>query len=314
MKELKDRLDSSCVDFTDETSDEFQESVALCEEGLLEQFLEEGTLNLSCIPKLIRKRRIYPCFFGSALKLEGVEEFLKAFKKYTEPGEYSEEFGARAFKIARDESGNRLTYVKVTGGVLRARMELEDVHEGWQEKVNQIRVYSGSRYETVNEAPAGMVCALTGLTKTYPGEGLGIEQKGKRPVLEPVLTYQIQLPDGMDAAVMLPKLRQLEEEEPELHIVWKEELQEIQAQVMGEVQIEILQSLIEERFGVKVTFGTGNIVYKETITTAVEGVGHFEPLRHYAEVHLWLEPGETGSGLIPTAARMHWTRTGRDWL
>lgn len=296
LKELKDRLDSSCVDFTDETSDEFQESVALCEEGLLEQFLEEGTLNLSCIPKLIRKRRIYPCFFGSALKLEGVEEFLKAFKKYTEPGEYSEEFGARAFKIARDESGNRLTYVKVTGGVLRARMELEDVHEGWQEKVNQIRVYSGSRYETVNEAPAGMVCALTGLTKTYPGEGLGIEQKGKRPVLEPVLTYQIQLPDGMDAAVMLPKLRQLEEEEPELHIVWKEELQEIQAQVMGEVQIEILQSLIEERFGVKVTFGTGNIVYKETITTAVEGVGHFEPLRHYAEVHLWLEPGETGSG------------------
>lgn len=296
LEELQTRLESSCVDFSNEASDGFLENIALCEDGLLEQFLEEGTLDLSCIPRLIRERKIYPCFFGSALKLGGVEEFLNAFKKYIEPGRYSDEFGARVFKIARDESGNRLTYVKVTGGVLRARMELEDVHEGWQEKVNQIRVYSGSRYETVNEAPAGMVCALTGLTKTYPGEGLGIEQKGKRPVLEPVLTYQIQLPDGVDAAVMLPKLRQLEEEEPELHIVWKEELQEIQAQVMGEVQIEILQNLIEERFGVKVTFGTGNIVYKETIATAVEGVGHFEPLRHYAEVHLWLEPGETGSG------------------
>ena len=296
MEELKERLDSGCVDFTDETSDEFLENTALCEEELLEQFLEEGMLDLSCIPRLIRERKIYPCFFGSALKLEGVGEFLEGFKKYTEPGEYPEEFGARVFKIARDESGNRLTYVKVTGGVLRARMELEDIHEGWREKVNQIRVYSGSKFEAVNEAPAGMVCTLTGLTGTYPGEGLGIEEKGRKPVLEPVLTYQIQLPEGTDAAVMLPKLRKLEEEEPELHIVWREELQEIQAQVMGEVQIEILQSLIEERFGVRVTFGTGNIVYKETITTAVEGVGHFEPLRHYAEVHLWLEPGEAGSG------------------
>lgn len=296
LMEMKERLGSSCVDFTDETSDEFMENIALCEDELLEQFLEEGTLDLSCIPGLVRARKIVPCFFGSALKLEGVEEFLEGFKKYAEPPEYSGEFGARVFKIARDESGNRLTYVKVTGGVLQTRMELEDIHEEWCEKANQIRVYSGSRYETVNEAPAGMICALTGLTKTYPGEGLGAEERGKRPVLEPVLTYQIRLPEGTDAAVMLPRLRQLEEEEPELHIVWKEELQEIQAQVMGEVQIEILQNLIKERFGVEVTFGVGNIVYKETITTAVEGVGHFEPLRHYAEVHLWLEPGETGSG------------------
>ena len=296
LGELKEKLGSGCVDFTDETGDGFMEDIALCEDELLEQFLEEGAVDLSCIPGLVRERKVYPCFFGSALKLEGVEEFLQGFKRYTEAREYPKAFGARVFKIARDEAGNRLTYVKVTGGVLQARMELEDRHEGWHEKVTQIRVYSGSRYETVGEAPAGMICALTGLTKTYPGEGLGVEPQGKRPVLEPVLTYQIRLPEGTDAAVMLPGLRQLEEEEPELHIVWKEELQEIQAQVMGEVQIEILQSLIRERFGKEVSFGTGNIVYKETITTAVEGVGHFEPLRHYAEVHLWLEPGEAGSG------------------
>ncbi len=296
MEELKARLGNSCVDFHCQDGDAFMEEIALCQEELLERYLEEGILDLSCIPGLIRERELFPCFFGSALKLDGVDEFLQSFQKYTMPRDYSAEFGARVFKIARDDMGNRLTYVKVTGDVLRARMELEDSYEGWKEKVNQIRVYSGSKYETVKEAPAGMVCALTGLTKTYPGEGLGKEGRGRKPVLEPVLTYQIQLPEGTDAAVMLPKLRLLEEEEPELHIMWKEELQEIQAQVMGEVQIEVLQRLIEERFGVNVTFGKGNIVYKETIASAVEGVGHFEPLRHYAEVHLWMEPGEPGSG------------------
>lgn len=296
MEELKTRLESSCVDFTCQDGDGFVEEIALCKEELLERYLEEGVLNLSCIPSLIRERRLYPCFFGSALKLRGVDDFLQGFRDYTEPRDYPGEFGARVFKIARDDTGNRLTYVKITGGVLRARMEIGDIYEGWHEKVNQIRVYSGSRYETVSEAPAGMVCALTGLTKTYPGEGLGSEGRGRKPVLEPILTYQIHLPEGTDAAAILPKLRLLEEEEPELHIVWREELQEIQAQVMGEVQIEVLQRLIQERFGVCVTFGTGNIVYKETIASAVEGVGHFEPLRHYAEVHLWMEPGEPGSG------------------
>lgn len=296
MEELTARLGSGCVDFSDETSDRFLEEIALCDDGLLETFLEQGAVDLACITELVRERRVFPCFFGSALKLEGVEEFLRGFKKYTEPGDYPGDFGVRVFKVGRDESGNRLTYIKVTGGVLQARMELRDTQAEWCEKVHQIRIYSGSRYETVNEAPAGMICALTGLTRTYPGEGLGIEAGGQKPVLEPVLTYQILLPEDTDAAVMLPKLRQLEEEEPELHIVWKEELQEIQAQVMGEVQIEVLQRLIEERYGVQVTFGAGNIVYKETIATAVEGVGHFEPLRHYAEVHLWMEPGESGSG------------------
>lgn len=296
MEELRTRLGSGCVDFTDETSEGFMEEIALCGEELLEAFLGQGSVDLTCITGLVRERKVFPCFFGSALKLEGVEQFLKGFQKYTEPAIYRGDFGARVFKIVRDEAGNRLTYVKVTGGVLRARMEIEDARGTWREKVHQIRIYSGSRYETVNEATAGMICALTGLSRTCPGEGLGSEAGGKKPVLEPVLTYQIRLPEGTDAAVMLPKLRLLEEEEPELHIVWKEELQEIQAQVMGEVQIEILQHLIEERYGVRVTFGTGNIVYKETIATAVEGVGHFEPLRHYAEVHLWLEPGEPGSG------------------
>lgn len=296
FEELKSRLGSSLVDFTDPEGEEFEEAVALCDEELLEEFLEEGKIGTDQIIRLVRERKVYPCYFGSALKMEGVEEFLHGLSRYTEAGKYPAEFGAKVFKIARDQQGNRLTYVKVTGGSLKARMELTDEKMGWKEKVNQIRLYSGSRYETIPEAFAGTVCALTGLTETYPGEGLGIEKMSDNPVLEPVLTYQIQLPGGCDAAAFLPKLRMLEEEEPELHIVWNENLQEIQAQVMGEVQIEVLQRLIAERFGVEVTFGTGNIVYKETIADAVEGMGHFEPLRHYAEVHLWMEPGEPGSG------------------
>lgn len=302
LEELKERLSENCVDFTEKETDGFYEAAALCDEAVLETYLETGRIETKQIQNMIQERKLFPCFFGSALKMEGVEEFFHGLSLYTDSPSYQTGFGAKVFKIARDEQGNRLTYVKVTGGSLRARMELSDEKAGWQEKVNQIRVYSGSRYETVTEASAGMICALTGLTKTYPGEGLGQEKMSDKPVLEPVLTYQIQLPEGCEAAVMLPKLRMLEEEEPELHIVWNEKLQEIQAQVMGEVQIEIIKSLIEERFGVPVEFGTGNIVYKETIQNAVEGVGHFEPLRHYAEVHLWLEPGEPGSGIQVSAA------------
>lgn len=296
LEELRECLDEGIVDFSDSKSDAFMEQIALCEERLLEQYLEEGEISLSCIPELIVERKLYPCFFGSALKMEGVKEFYEALLKYTKQPVYGQEFGAKVFKIMRDEQGKRLTYIKVTGGSLTARMEVQDREGNWREKVNQIRVYSGNKYETVAEAQAGMVCALTGLAQTYPGEGLGMEEEGTGPVLEPVLTYRVELPETCDAAAILPKLRELEEEEPALHIVWDEKLQEIQAQVMGEVQIEILQRWIAERYGVEVGFGTGNIVYKETICQPAEGVGHFEPLRHYAEVHLWLEPGEPGSG------------------
>ena len=296
IAELKSRLSDAIVDFSDTDNPDFEENLALVDEAVLNRYLEEGMVDEKMIPVMIRQRKVYPCFFGSALKLDGVEKLLKAMEDYTESPGYPDDFGAKVFKVARDEQGNRLTYVKITGGVLKARMEVADEQNAWREKVNQIRIYSGGRYEAVNEAEAGMVCALTGLNQTYPGEGLGAEKQSEKPVLEPVLTYRILLPEDCEPAVMLPKLRQLEEEEPELHIVWREELQEIQAQVMGEVQIEILQRLIAERFGINVTFDTGNIVYKETIAGEVEGVGHFEPLRHYAEVHLWMEPGEPGSG------------------
>lgn len=296
IKKLQDNLDSGVVDFTNQERDALMEQIALCDEELLEQYLEAGEVSLDCIPDLIAQRKLYPCFFGSALKMEGVKEFYAALQSYTKQPEYGTEFGARVFKITRDEKGNRLTHVKITGGTLCARMEVWDKEKKEREKVNQIRIYSGNKYETVTEAPAGRVCALTGLTRTYPGEGLGFEKKGEEPVLKPVLTYRVEPPEGCDAALLLPKLRELEEEEPALHIVWNEALQEIHVQVMGEVQIEVMQRWIRERYGVEVSFGTGNIVYKETISRAVEGVGHFEPLRHYAEVHLWLEPGEPGSG------------------
>lgn len=300
MEELKKRLDGNCVDFSgDRDTQEWQEQLAMCDETLLESYLEEGSVEEGEISRLINERKVFPCFFGSALKMTGVQEFLQGLEKYIEMPEYPREFGAKVFKIARDSQGNRLTYMKITGGSLKVKTVLRGQKDGEdrEEKVDQIRIYSGEKYEMVNEAFAGMVCAVTGLTFTYPGQGLGREAASDMPLLEPVLTYQIQLPPECDVHKMLLNLRQLEEEEPLLHIVWNEELGEIHAQVMGEVQIEILKSLIKERFGVVVDLGSGNIVYKETIKTPVEGVGHFEPLRHYAEVHLLLEPGEPGSGM-----------------
>lgn len=294
LGELKIRLSDSCMDFTEDSTEQFWEEAAMCGEQALEEFLETGKLQTETIRSLIASRKMFPCFFGSALKMQGVAEFMEGLERYVRVLEYPKAFGAKVFKIARDEQGSRLTYLKITGGSLKVKTVLG---EG-TEKVNQIRMYSGEKYEAVNEAEAGCICAVTGLTKTTPGEGFGIEEHSRMPLLEPVLTYQLQLPQGCDAAVMLPKLRQIEEEEPELHIVWKEELQEIQVQIMGEVQIEILKHQIAERFGVDVTFGTGNIVYKETILNAAEGIGHFEPLRHYAEVHLLLEPLKPGSGLV----------------
>lgn len=301
--ELKKKLDESCIDFGEEGTEEFYEELAVCDEELLSEYMEQGSIEKESIKQYIAKRKIFPCFFGSALKLTGVDDFLKGFNDYTQEPMYGNEFGARVFKITRDEQGNRLTHMKITGGSLKAKMLLTnktaktDEQDVWEEKVNQIRIYSGEKFDAVPEAQAGCVCAVTGLTKTKPGEGFGIEGGTWNPVLEPVLGYKLILPDGCDPAMMLPKLRQLEEEVPELHIVWDEFLQEIRVQIMGEVQTEILKTIIKQRFNVDVEFGTGKILYKETIEDVVEGVGHFEPLRHYAEVHLLLEPLERGSGM-----------------
>lgn len=309
LKELKKRLDEGCIDFgSGQDQNIFQENLAMCEESMLEQYLENGEVRQDDIINMIASRKVFPCYFGSALKLEGVEALLKGIEQYCRNPLFPEEFGAKVYKIGRDDQGNRLTYMKITGGSLKVKALLTNRSSNpivgcaceksiWEEKVDQIRIYSGVRYENTEEVEAGTLCAVTGLSKTFSGEGLGIEGASESPVLEPVLTYQIQLPPECDVHGMLMKLRILEEEEPELHVIWNEQLNEIHAQVMGEVQIEILKSLILERFSIDVEFGAGNIVYKETILESVEGVGHFEPLRHYAEVHLILEPGEPGSGL-----------------
>lgn len=305
LGELKSRLDGSCVEFgkLKEGKESFYDALAMCDEGLLEEYLETGALCAENIAYAIGERRVFPCYFGSALKLTGVEELLRGIAAYTLQPEYPEQVGARVFKIARDASGNRLTYLKVTGGVLRAKMLLDNQNsagveaEVWKEKADQLRIYNGAQFRTVEEVAAGEICAVTGLTKTFAGQGLGYEKVNALPVLEPVLTYRLMLPEGSDAVTVLGQLKKLEEEEPLLHIVWKEAAAEIHVQVMGEVQIEILKSLIFERFGLKVEVGDGSIVYKETIIEPVIGIGHFEPLRHYAEVHLLLEPGERGSGM-----------------
>lgn len=296
LVELKSRFHEGCIDFGEPDTEEFFENIAMTEEHLLETFLEEGKICQEDIRKAIADRTIFPCFFGSALKLIGVEELLSGIDRYTMKKEYPVQFGARIFKITRDEQGNRMTHMKVTGGTLKVKDILKS--QSWEEKVNQIRIYSGAKFTPVNEAEAGMICAVTGLTHTKPGESLGSETGESVPILEPVLTYRVLLPEGCDASLVLPKLCQLEEEDPQLHIVWNEALSEIQAQLMGEVQIEVLKKLILERFGIEVDFDEGNIVYKETIENIVEGVGHYEPLRHYAEVHLLMEPGEPGSGLV----------------
>lgn len=291
LQELKNVLEEGCVDFSTKRDTHFYEEAAVCSEDALEEFLETGRLKKETLQELFLERQLFPCFFGSALRLEGVKEFLEQMQELIKVPEYPDTFAAKVFKIARDEAGNRLTYLKITGGSLKVKAVIEG------QKVNQIRIYSGEKYEAVNEVEAGSICAVTGLSDTYPGEGLGAEQGTYLPVLEPVLNYQVIPTEGDDPILLLPKLRELEEEEPQLHIVWEEALQEIHVQLMGEVQLEVLKTLIYERFGVEVEFGQGNILYKETIQNTVEGVGHFEPLRHYAEVHLLLEPGEPGSGV-----------------
>lgn len=293
LSELKSKLDDSCIDFTDIQEVMSNEEVAMTNESLMEEFLSCGKIDIEDIKRGISDREIFPCHFGSALKNDKIIDLLDGLNTYIDEKKYPDKFSAKVYKINRDSQGNRLTYIKVTGGVLRVK----DIIDDSEEKVNQIRIYSGDKYRTANEIYSGEVCAVTGLTKTYSGENLGIENDNNDVILEPVLMYRVVLPQEIDAAMMLPKLKQLEEEDPTLAIKWNEDLKEIQVCLMGEVQIEILKKLVLDRFKVAIEFDQGNVVYKETISNTVEGVGHFEPLRHYAEVHLRLEPGEIGSGL-----------------
>lgn len=298
---LQRQLDEGCADFT-RRDGAWAEGVALRDEGLLDRYLETGRLTPRDVSGLVRLGRLFPCYFGAALRLEGVADFLQGLTDYTEAPVYPPDFAARVFKIARDSQGNRLTYAKLTGGTLAVRAPLSYLPqtggEVLEEKVTQLRLYSGAKYQTAEAVSAGQVCALLGLTQTYPGQGLGAEPPAPPPLLEPVVTYRLVLPPDCPAQVLLPKLRQLEEEDPQLHLVWDEHSQEIHARLMGQVQIEVLQRLIADRFDVAVQVDAGRILYKETIAAPVEGVGHFEPLRHYAEVHLLLEPLPQGSGLV----------------
>ena len=291
------RLGEGFIDFSDDVpKDEFYDGLAMCSEDMMEQYLDTGTVPADTIRQSIRQRQVFPCFFGSALKLEGIKELLAGLEEYTTEPPRGDEFGARIFKISDDPQGARLTHMKITSGCLKVKDVLHG--SGWAEKADQIRIYSGAKYQTVDQAPAGMVCAVTGLTAAHPGDGLGAEAGAPSPVLEPVLAYRAVLPEGVDAHKALSALRKLEDADPALHVAWNEGLQEIRVQLMGEVQLEIVQSLLKERFGLDIGFDQGGILYKETITSTVEGVGHYEPLRHYAEVHLLLQPLEAGGGLV----------------
>lgn len=297
MNELRGTLSDCCVDFSDEGGDAFFENVALCSDELLSAY-ENGAITDPDISKAIADRKLFPCFFGSALKLNGVKEFLSALDRLTVMPDYKSEFGGRVYKISEDAQGSRLSFIKITGGVLRVRDVLPSPKNTGSEKVNQIRIYSGEKFASVTKASAGTVCAVTGVTFTRCGDGLGAESGSLSPVLEPVLTYRVELPDGVSARTALEKMRILEAEDPMLNVAWDERHGGIQLRLMGEIQLEVLRGVISERFGFEVGFGRGDIIYKETIENTVEGVGHFEPLRHYAEVHLLLKPAKRDSGLV----------------
>ena len=290
IENLNSELDGEFVDFGDEAA--MSEGLALCSESMMEKYLGGETIDEREIAEAIKLRQVFPCFFGSGLKLDGIDEFIDALEKYTIQPEYSETFGAKVFKISHDPQGVRLTHIKVTGGSIKVREMIGD------EKISGIRIYSGAKFTTADEGKSGEICALTGLDKTHNGQGLGFEAAGERPTLEPVMNYRVVLPDGCDADTILPKLRELEEEDPQLHVTWNSHLKEIHVGLMGDVQAEILKSIVAERFGVKIDIDLGRVMYKETIENKVEGIGHYEPLRHYAEVHLIMEPLPRGSGLV----------------
>ena len=297
LAQLNRRLGEGFVDFGATQADR-DEALALCDENLMDRMLDAGQLQDADLIPAIARRHVFPCWFGAALKLEGVDALLDGLDRYTRPAPALEAFGAKVFKVSQDEQGARLTWLRVTGGELKVKAQLTGEADGepWAEKANQLRLYSGAKYTLTEAIGPGQVCAVTGLTKARPGEGLGAERDSDLPVLEPVLSYQVLLPEGADVHAALGKLHRLEEEEPQLHVVWNETLGEIHVQLMGEIQLEVLRSLLAERFGLEVEFGPGGILYKETITEPMEGVGHYEPLRHYAEVHLKLEPLPRGSG------------------
>lgn len=298
LAQLKSKLSGGCVDFGCENQADFFENIALSDENLLNKYYENDSFSKEEIITAIKMRKIFPCLFGSALKLTGVDEFLQCLNEYSCMSQYKNEFAGKVYKISEDNQGNRLTFLKVTGGSLKVKEVLKSNKNTNAEKVNQIRIYSGEKFTTINEATPGTVCAVTGITFTQSGDGLGTEKNTGLPVLEPVLTYMVKYPDNVDAHIMLEKLKILENEDPQLKVVWNERLGEIQIQLMGDIQLEVLQSLISQRFGIDVTFGKGNIIYKETIADTVEGIGHFEPLRHYAEVHLIMKPGKRDSGIV----------------
>lgn len=298
IADLKKKLGENCVDFSDEN---IAENLAVCNENLMEEFLEKGEILQGNIAKAIQYRDVFPCFFGSALKLLGVDKLIKCIENYTVEKKYSPDFGARIYKVTWDNQGNRLTHMKITGGSLKVRELVSGFDKNnneWQEKVNQIRIYSGEKFTTCDIAERGTVCAVTGLTESFAGGGLGFESEGTQAILEPVLTYQVILPIDVDVNFALSKFRILEQEDPQLNVVWNKTLKEIHLQLMGAVQLEILRNIVKERFDFDVDFDSGSIVYKETIAQTVFGAGHYEPLKHYAEVHLKLEPLERGKGII----------------
>lgn len=297
---LKKSFGDQCVDFSNVNLEEFYEEISLCNEKLLGEYLETEAFEQKTIANAILKREIFPCCFGSALKMNGIDEFLEILDRYIIIPEYKNDFGAKVYKISEDEQGNRITHIKITGGSLRVKMPIkyQSLEKEYEEKINQIRIYSGKKYSTADIAEAGTVCAVTGLTSTYSGQGLGCESNSDIPVLEPVLSYGVILPEETDPHKALEMLRRLEEEDPQLHVVWDEQSEQITLRLMGQIQLEILSKIIKERFGFEAGFGKGVISYRETILKASEGVGHYEPLRHYAEVHLLLEPAERGKGLI----------------
>lgn len=315
LQQLKRRFSDGCIDFTgeqdgDETLANSMEDVAMQSETAMESYLESGTIPDETIQEMIADRALFPCFFGSALKMDGIDEFVAGFERYVREPEYDSAFGARIYKVSHDTQGNRLTWLKVTGGEFKAKTMLSgtervgaDLGESkigddgmWHEKADQVRVYSGAKFATVDSVVAGTVCAVTGLTRTFPGAGLGKEHDGANPVLQPVLTYTL-LPGECDIHACLVALRELEDEDPLLHVVWQPHLEEVHLQLMGAVQLEVIQQMMHDRFGLDVSFGPGGILYKETIAHPVEGVGHFEPLRHYAETHVLLEPLPAGIGM-----------------
>ncbi len=298
LEQLNRRLGEGFVDFGADRAQR-DEALAVCDERLMERVLDTGTLTDADLVPAIARRHVFPCWFGAALRLDGVDALLDGLERDTRAAPALDAFGARVFKVSQDEQGTRLTWLRVTGGELRVKAQLtgETDGEAWAEKANQLRLYSGAKYTLAESIGPGQVCAVTGLTKARPGQGLGAEQDGDLPVLEPVLSYQVLLPEGADVHAALGRLHRMEEEEPQLHVVWNETLAEIHVHLMGEIQLEVLKSLLAERYGLDVSFGPGGILYKETITEAIEGVGHYEPLRHYAEVHLKLEPLPRGSGL-----------------